>query len=145
MCRYDASLSFIAVYYALCSGSSRRLLHASAAAAAATLVHVAVGVTMGRAGLPAGTLGFVFATMVVVCCIRGTESGEGGGGGANAALSLAISANPDILLPSALHAPPPPSSIHPSPPPPRLLVPDPIHATTQSPLSPNSPRSSSSS
>jgi urea transporter len=70
---YDASLSFIAVYYALCSGSKRKLMHATAAAAAATLVHTAVGFTMARAGLPSGTLGFVFATMVVVCCIRGSE------------------------------------------------------------------------
>jgi hypothetical protein len=73
---YDASLSFIAVYYALCSSSTRKLLHAVAAAAAATLVHVAVGVTMAKAGLPAGTLGFVFATMVVVCCIKSTEGVE---------------------------------------------------------------------
>ena len=70
---YDASLSFIAVYYALCSSSKRKLMHATAAAAAATLVHTAVGFTMARAGLPSGTLGFVFATMVVVCCIRGSE------------------------------------------------------------------------
>jgi hypothetical protein len=73
---YDASLSFIAVYYALCSSSKRKLVHAVAAAAAATLVHVAVGVTMAKAGLPAGTLGFVFATMVVVCFTKGTERDE---------------------------------------------------------------------
>jgi urea transporter len=73
---YDASLSFIAVYYALCCSSRRRLLHAVVAAAAATLVHTAVGLTMSRARLPAGTLGFVFSTMVVVCYVRGSESVE---------------------------------------------------------------------
>ena len=73
---YDASLSFIAVYYALCCSSTRRLLHAVVAAAAATLVHTAVGVTMSSTGLPAGTLGFVFSTMVVVCYVRGSESIE---------------------------------------------------------------------
>ena len=73
---YDSSLSFIAVYYALCSNSDRKLLHATAAAAAATLMHTAVSVTMAKVALPSGTLGFVFATMVVVCCVKGTEKDE---------------------------------------------------------------------
>jgi urea transporter len=70
---YDSSLSFIAVYYALCSNSDRKLLHSIAAAVAATLMHTAVSVTMAKVALPSGTLGFVFATMVVVCCVKGTE------------------------------------------------------------------------
>jgi urea transporter len=86
---YDASLSFIAVYYALCSSSRRKLLHSVAAAVAATLVHVAVGVTMAKAKLPAGTLGFVFATMVVVCCTKGTEREEDGSAPAAASLAAA--------------------------------------------------------
>jgi hypothetical protein len=73
---YDSSLSFIAVYYALCSNSDRKLLHATVAAAAATLMHTAVSVTMAKVALPSGTLGFVFATMVVVCCVKGTEKDE---------------------------------------------------------------------
>jgi len=74
---YDSSLSFIAVYYALCGQQLwGELLHATVAAAAATLMHTAVSVTMAKVALPSGTLGFVFATMVGVCCVKGAEKDE---------------------------------------------------------------------
>jgi hypothetical protein len=96
---YDASLSFIAVYYAVCSSSRRKLLHAVAAAAAAALLHTAVGFTMARAGLPSGTLGFVFATMVVVCCVSGSDHAAQPGASAARDVALAPASEEEMAQP----------------------------------------------